>query len=314
MDSGKFSQHAFTIRERTPNEIADLALIIIQKKWAVLIFYFLVLALPCFLLNLFLFYPYFLSVYDPAADWPGSFGFFFCMILLVVFFESDFTSSLLTIWLGEWFFRPEEKIQVRSVFRAWFSLLPQIFYYLILFRIYFIFRSYVNEILLLEKPPFFKSSGKICTSKRVSQFQRGGGLESASGMQNFEFRSLFLYSFFGFYIIFFFGKGFLGTGAIWYPLFSLVIFPIYCWVFVLFDAVYTFLCYLNIRIIREGWDVDIAFKAEFLKYTETEDLITFSQPDLYMEEETDLTEERIPPAVGGGPPPLPNEKGKEVSP
>lgn len=288
MDSDKFSQHAFTIRERVPREISDLAFIILRHKWRSLIFYFMILAVPCFLLNLLVFYPFFLSVYDPIHFYPGSIG-FFLVTIGVMSLESDFVGSLLTLWLGEWFFRPHEKIPVRFIFQTWFSLLPQIFYYLVFFRIFYIFFPFVNNILLLEKPPFFKMKGKITTSQRISQFRKGGGQEIASGMISLFSRFLVLYLLGGI-IIFFWGKGFIGANEIWYPLFFLIVFPIYFWIFILYDVVYTFLAYLNVRIIREGWAVDIAFKAEFLHHSETEELIPFSQPDLDFNSGKDLSD------------------------
>ncbi len=301
MNSNQFSEHGFVIRERRPFEVADLAFIILRKAWRPLLFYFCFLFIPCFVFTQTIFSCIFWRLWNESIlhdSFPNYFG-YIIVLFLFIGYESSFVTSLMTIWLGEWFFHPEKKIYYKKIFGTWGHLLPQIWYYQVLFRFYSVFRKYTSEILLLEQTPFFSEKGSINTAKRIRMFQKAGG---STGTEMYSYINFFccVYLIGGFCL---FLPWFLpslnysniGPNACFtLHLYFLWFYPLYCWSFIFYLAVYNFLGYLHVRIGREGWDLEIAFKAEYFRNEEkTDGFIPLSATELYAEKEDMISLTRL---------------------
>lgn len=268
MTSNIFREHSIVIRCRTFWELTDLTGYVFREQWRAICFYFFVLALGAHVLNLTVFWSCFgLDSLVPSSGdaslQPLSFYYLlFCFVTLV---ELRFVETLLIAWLGIWFFHPGRKITFREVFSIWFNAMPQLLYYLVLFYPFYLSYSFIPQIILLERTPFFRRGTLLTTSRRAAYFHRAPGAEA----RQLGLCVMILFPFFllvGYLFFFFWGRMIVFSSPLWPFIFHCVLFPLYLWGLLLIVCLFSFFLYLNIRIMREGWDLDIAFKAEMLRH------------------------------------------------
>ncbi len=120
--------------------------------------------------------------------------------------------------------------------------------------------TYVTEILMLERNPMNPQPGQLSTSQRSRALHSG----DAGLIFSRQFGLLNVEQVFGamvFYSLWFLWGNLQGEIVIdWFSI--TILFPIAFWLTQAFLAVVRFLCYLDIRIRREGWEVDLALRAE----------------------------------------------------
>ena len=259
-------RRSIAIRKRTLNETRDLALRVAVKKLPTLLFYYALLAVPVYFVNLALWALWFpwedviepqfgrVSVYHWSFLFPS-------VVWLTVSLETAFIGSLVSQYLGIWLFSPDEReIHWKFVVRSWRERWFQLIYYLILTRPIRLRRFYV-ETILLERAPFRGDGKRISTRKRVANMNSGYG-----GSGFFELLCTESYLICG--VI----SGLLLIGSIvnsFVPdevpkivLLDFLFFPVFIFGCKLYNVVYNFFSYINYRIASEGWDIDLAFKTQ----------------------------------------------------
>ncbi len=277
--ANQFSEHGFLIRQRSAAEIFDLACALLKTVGLRGLSYACLLWLPVFLLDLFLA----LELFGTLSAFPLSEpkGLLYLLGgLLLIFLQADFVFSPMVLFLGEWFFHPTEKISFGKIWHTWFSLLPQILFYLVLCRIVTVFNRQISNILLLEKTPFIKRNKKLSTSQRADLFFRSGGFLAFDALiQELIFIGVIITV--GYSVMFFWTQLFFNGASAASAIFNLIVFPIYCWFVVFFLCLYKFLTYLHLRIVQEGWDLELVFKAEYLRNDQPDEIAGLAQTDLF---------------------------------
>ncbi len=261
------------VRERGFLEILDLALRIIRAHLFPILFTAAIGIVPCAVLNHVLLAGWESRASDLDLDFEHEFlnGFLYlsCLILLVLV-ELPVATAPLTLYLGQVTFT--ESAQVRRIAVDFLKSLPQILVLQVLGRMLFlpwgitwlfsfILWPYVNEIILLERNPLFRRrrAGAASTLARISALHAP------------NYGDLFARAF---------ASGMIapamvaGIGASMWMIHSLLVeswafshlgyvyLQIGMWVTVLFFTVVRFLCYLDLRIRNEGWELELRMRAE----------------------------------------------------
>ena len=258
MSRPDFDRQRIVIRKRNMLEVADLSLGVFRREgWRILALGAAMTA-PFFLLNFFLLLPlsdrevWFSEDFGSALR--NNFGYLF-WLWTVMALEADFVFAPVTAYLGDWFFQPPEELSVRKSLARWRGSLGQLIWSLLLWRPFTYFRRYLPPIILLEKTPFRGGKNRpISTRKRSSNFHRG--LAEGIGVLLLE-AVVFLPG------VFLLEEAlglFVSEGEFRFSLFLFFLLPLYGWSILLFNAVFRFCAYINHRIIREGWDVELAAK------------------------------------------------------
>jgi hypothetical protein len=246
------------IRYRTKTDVIDLALKVIRVFAGPLLAWLAAGAAPMFFLNRWLLAD--LRVYDFVWEIPFSYMF---LTAVLVFLEMPLVTALITLFLGQAVFL--EKPNPRSIVRDFFRSLRQLIVFQVLLRPISIFHPFLNEVILLERNPLRNKRGTT-TWSRSRELHRG------------ESSDLVVQGFIHFCL------GLVLFGTTWFSLAALRILllgdwdlltgaaldrPMYTtyyhlllWTIVGYTAVLRFLSYLNLRIRREGWDVELQVRAE----------------------------------------------------
>ena len=122
------------------------------------------------------------------------------------------------------------------------------------------FRPYINEIILLERNPLRSSARTTVTIARRSATLHGPdpgnllGRWLASAIVGIWMTTAFVFSFLS-------AQGILLSIWTWNPIVLYLVVPLCMWVVALFLTVVRFLSYLDLRIRREGWEVELAVRA-----------------------------------------------------
>ncbi len=254
-----WTRQAIVVRKRTAAETSDLAFLVIGKEFKNLAFYFAVLAVPVFLLDVVFFAAF---AFGSPSDVAASEKLLLqnCFVYLVVAWQTAFVGSLATRYLGVWLFESEREIERREIWASWRDRLPQLLYFLALTRP-FRFAPFYAETILLERTTFRKTPGRRSTVERVRSLNRGF----------FGFGELSVWlptaAVSGYFLLDALGPTFVATGKIWSAAFHWAIFPAFLFGLRFYVVVWNFLRYINLRVATEGWDVDLAFRGERAKLT-----------------------------------------------
>ena len=264
----QLDEHRIAIRERGFLDLLDLGLRVTREYAGPLAAWLLVGVLPAAAFNAWL-----LDDYPPQIDGSQMFHYLVLMTLLVVY-EAPLALAPVTLFLGQALFMERPRRQV--IVRQWLGSLPQILLYEGLLRIFFLFRPYVSEIILLERNPLRRrgnhgkstyarcralhagESGELLGRWFISIAVAAILLVAISGAL-LVVRTMLLSSVeSGFEQIAEFFEGELEIDlsivAVWYPL--------VLWTVAGYFAVVRFLAYVDLRIRREGWEVELVTRAE----------------------------------------------------
>jgi hypothetical protein len=274
------------IRERTLLDILDLSL-----KVAILLVRPLVLAtlatvLPMMVLNWWL-VGWIASQWDESGDWLG----YLWLMATLVFVEAPLASVPATMYLGKAMFyqpvRPREMLAelrarlpqllwshlvMRGIAAAWLLLALGRWQgdwgpaagWLFLLACYVVVvrarRPFVNEIILLERAPWRSADKSAVTVRRrnaalhdPSSGDLFGRWLVSAGVAATMTVALALALWFGWWIVIF--------DQPWGPIMLHVLFPAAMWLVAGYFAVVRFLSYLDLRIRREGWEVELVVLA-----------------------------------------------------
>ena len=262
--SGELDRHSIVIRKRSLLESADLMFCVLRTHFGSLFSLFFLLVIPFYGLNYFLMKS--LGTWDAidAYEFASNTMVYCCILVVLQSLELQFVASLMITYLGMLVFMPDDNPKKISAFIRWFMSMGQIVFYLVLLRpILFAFFPFLTQIIVLEKTPFVtQNKNTLSTWKRTKRLHR-----SQFGETMVVF---FAGTFLGFWAAF--GICVTATSTVKF-LFSIdditnsfwivtLIYPFVFWFVMLYFSVFQFLRYLDLRIEREGWDVELALRAE----------------------------------------------------
>ncbi len=266
----QLDQNRIAIRQRDYVDILDLALKVIRTHAGPLGLALAAGVLPMALLNAWLLADY----REPDFDLGFPATYMWYMMLLVIW-QSPLAMAPTTLYLGKALFvgRPE----LRTIARDFRDSLPQLLIYQVLVRAvmvwaivpwFFLFAwwPYLNEIILLERNPFrAKTSRQISTWRRSRTLHAGQtGDLFARWLGSMVLGGLLLASI---WCSIWCVRGMLVAEWEWAESMFTVYFPLALWRVVGYFSVARFLSYLDLRIGREGWEVELAMRAEQARLT-----------------------------------------------
>jgi hypothetical protein len=184
---------------------------------------------------------------------------YWLLLLLLIFVEVPLATAPATLYLGQAVFA--ERPEMRRVFRDFLQSLPQLLIYQGLLRV-FVFRwLYLNEVILLERNPMRRRKRTAKSSySRARQFHRGEGIDlfgrwfSTAAVGGLLFLAIWL--------SIFLVRAFLLSQWEWDLAMQTYYLQLALWIVIGYFAVVRFLCYLDLRIRREGWEVELLMRAE----------------------------------------------------
>lgn len=269
-----------TPRKRTLNETRDLAIHVIGRLYKPLAFYFSILAVPVFALDFLLWALLFSPREMLFGDFWGTERFFelatrFTVVWLTISLETHFVGSLVTQYLGMWLFSGNEPIPPKRVLKSWGRRWFQILYFCVATRI--LRRpSFYPEVILLEQTPFFRTAERFSTRKRV-RYVRSSGLGVGSLFSVLTNETFIVCGVLSAYVFVYMAVNTVfPTEALSSYLSTFVCAPLLIFACKLFNVVFNFCSYINYRVSAEGWDVDLAFKTELIRFGADDDEQSFS--------------------------------------
>jgi len=263
------------VRERSYIDLLDLALRVSRVYAWSLLLAFSAGVVPMMLLNGWLL--------AGLAERDFAFGFpleHMLLMILLIFLEAPLATAPATLLLGKAVFT--ERPDAREIARQFWRSLPQLLLYRVLLRVLFTGSSYLNEVILLDRNPLRKKD----SARRESTLSRSRVLDRDSAADPFirAFAALMVGGilFASIWLSIFFLRGvLLGLWGLldFFPqlVMSLIdgrldseflramctyFFPLSLWIVVSYFSVVRFLSYLDLRIRREGWEVELAMRAE----------------------------------------------------
>lgn len=292
----QLDQTQIVIRARSMTEIGDLAMMVIHRFPSATIFGSLLGALPWAIANALLIgwiplREFAESLRDDQTQWEIS-RYTFLMITLVML-QAPIAGALTTIWVGRAVFEP--RVNLRAAWQDWKRGAWRMFWTLgivrgpiplmlilasgwgqpfdwvreVLLPLVFLMwagfirgrRPFLPEILLLERCPVRSRDPAVITLRRRNVALHDPLTSELIG--RFMLVSLTLSVIgLGFYyaIVWFRGVMFGHWDAS--PLVQMVLFPLALWAVAGLSVLVRFLSYLDSRIRLEGWEVDLAVRAE----------------------------------------------------
>ncbi len=261
-----FDSTHIAIRERGFAEVLDLALQVCRAHAVPLLLALVVGAAPWAVLNGALLYG--MGALEDL-EWEGPVPYGFLLTLLVIL-ETPLATAPMTLYLGQVTFA--DRIDARKMAVDYLRSLPQMIWsqgiiralcipMMVTMLLPYAGWPYLSELILLERNPVFAGKHKRLTTRKRSKHLHGG----SSG----DLLSRWLISAMaGSLMVLAVGGGFYSLvsqliNVQFGQIASLtVLYPLSLWLVVGFFAVVRFLAYLDLRIRREGWEVELTMRAE----------------------------------------------------
>jgi hypothetical protein len=268
----QLDQNRIVIRERGWLDLLDLGLCVTRAYAGPLLLALVVGVLPAMLLNAWLL----AGELDLNIDGPYPQGYMFWIpqgymfwMLVLVIAEIPLVTAPATLYLGEVVFL--ERPRAGGIARAYVRALPQLFLYQVLLRGLFVplvatmfipcsLWPYLSEVVLLERNPLRRRRAQMSTWRRVRALHGGsGGDLFARWLAAIAFGAIL---FFALWISMQYGALLLLNEKLWGAAAFTVLYPLALWIVVGYFTVVRFLGYLDLRIRREGWEVELMMRAE----------------------------------------------------
>lgn len=271
----QLDNNLIAIRERNLLDIMDLALAVLRTQGMPLLAALLIGAAPMLLLNDLLLSE---MLYDETRlDDEPPYGFLWLTALLVAM-EIPLAAAPATLYLGQSMFR--EEASLRRAAGDFLASLPQLFWLQGAFRglffalwffmippaIPFIAWPYLNEIILLERNPLLPKEAHMTTFRR-SRMLHGGSTGDllARWLGSLVVGGLLIVAIWmSLWVVL---SQLAGGWISWY-LACRIFLPIAIWIVVSFFTMVRFLSYLDLRIRSEGWEIELAMRAEAAQLAE----------------------------------------------
>lgn len=264
-------QLSIRVRERGRLEILDLAVIVLRRHWAGLSSCLAVGAGPCLAFNLW---------------WSQDFGDEPLLYLFLVFMQAPWATLWITLYLGQITFL--RRVSRSKLVRDALGSLWQMFFFQTFVRglcvlfgmfllppVYLLYRMhYASEIILLERSRWTRAV------RRIDQFHRNLAGQRTAELVGNGVLFLFLFLVLSQGLISFSELMFSRSDQGWAPILDAaddrdalsleLVRPeaqIALWLVIGFFAVVRYLSYLDCRIRREGWEVEVRLMAEGARLT-----------------------------------------------
>lgn len=262
----QFDQTRIAIRERSLTAILDLALHVVRADFAAWLLWLTLGALPMLILD----FGLLLLFVEP--DEPDLFLAQMAALSLLLAWQLPLATAPLTLYLGQAVFaaRPGARKVLGDLWRAapqltWFQglrralLLPWGFTWFFLF----VSRQFLNEVILLERTPLRSPrQGVMSTSRRAWALH--------AGVQSDLFFRWIMSLLFGLVLLAALSCAALSLGGAlwgsdwgrWGWSLALGTVLLAWWAAIGYFTVVRFLSYVDLRIRREGWEVELLMRAE----------------------------------------------------
>jgi hypothetical protein len=261
----QLDDNRIAIRERDFLELLDLALRVVRAHAWPLAAALACGVVPAMCLNAWLL----AGLAEPGFDDPFPLGYMWLMLWLVIW-ELPLVTAPVTLYLGRALF--SERPRPAEMGRNLLGSLPQMALYQVVLRAFlvplvftwffpFAVWPYLSEVILLERNPLWRRrTGRMTTHRRNLALHGGYVAELllrwiASVLVGLL---LFLTLWLSIWLI----GGMLLNEWEWSGATYTVCYPLAMWIVIGFFAVVRFLAYLDLRIRREGWDVELLLRAE----------------------------------------------------
>lgn len=247
------------IRERSYLDVLDLALHVIRAYARPLALAFALGVVPMMLLNWWLLRGY--ADLDFEFGSPAEYVFW---LLVLVFFEAPFATAPLTLYLGNAVFT--ERPGFRRLARAFFGVLPQLFVLQGLLRFWYFRWPFLSHVILLERNPLApRDPRQKSTRRRALELHAGLWADLvARALFSAMIGTLLVLSI---WLSVYAASTMLLAEYAWDNSMLVFWFPLALWLVVGYFAVARFLAYLDLRIRREGWEVELILRAEGARWT-----------------------------------------------
>ena len=265
----QLSNIRIAIRERDLLDILDLSLRVVRAH-----------ALPLFLaalagcVPLALFNAWLLSDKGSRIDFdingPGEYLF---QLLLLWFWQMPLAAAPITLLLGQVMF--QQQPDARRIAKEFWQSLPQLVLFQVILRgvltplvitalIPLVGWPYMNEVILLERNPLFRRK-----SQGLSTYRRSKALHSGSTGDFFGRWVASMLAGLGLvlalWLMLWFIRISLWTEQSFDAYMYTLYLPIALWTVASYFTVVRFLSYLDLRIRREGWEIELRLRAEAAK-------------------------------------------------
>jgi len=267
MSDTQLDRHFIAIRKRSVGELFDLTLAVMRTEGLRVLGWFCVFVLPLTLINhaVLTWLAESVFVLDVEEEaWPVM---YFLGYVGLVALETPFASSLMMIYLGKRVFAADTQPTVPEVLIAWVEALPQLVVYTVFLLPLILIYDNLPEIVALERSPLFRGQkDQITTFRRLKNFHRDRfGEQFVMLLPLAIFCVILVPTLFAIvYYTFYLSYGQIDKNL---QLFMAIVVPVVCWTVTLFLLVFHFLRYIDMRIEREGWDVELVFRAERSRMT-----------------------------------------------
>jgi hypothetical protein len=266
----QLDQHRIVIRERSFVDLLDLALRVIRAYAAPLTGLFILGVAPAMVLNIYLLDDKDVRLHEMIVPLE-----YLCYLGMLMLLEIPLVTAPITLFLGHSLFM--EKPAAGQLAREFFLSLPQMILFQVILRFVLLWGfitwlllfgawPYMSEVILLERNPLFRRrTGQMTTFRRIRAlhdgvmgdlFPRWIGSVACGGVL---FASLFLSC-----LVL---CGLLFNDWEWEgPTFTFFC-PLCLWIVIGVITVVRYLGYLDLRIRREGWEVELLMRAEAARLT-----------------------------------------------
>ena len=263
----QLDENRIVIRPRSHLDVMDLALRVIREYAWPLLVALAIGAVPVMGFNAWL-----LADFADVDFVEAEFAYarYMALMLLLVIWEMPLVTAPVTLYLGQALFT--DRPQPREVARGFVDSLGQMLWYQVLLRAFwvplvftwvFLFAvwPYLNEVVLLERNPMWaREPGQMTTARRRRALHVGYVADLfARWLASLAIATaLFLACWFSIWLA---GRMLVNEWELTGATFT-VCFPLALWLVVGYFTVVRFLGYLDLRIRREGWDVELTLRAE----------------------------------------------------
>lgn len=270
----ELDQARIAIRQRAFADILDLALRVVRARAWPLGAALAVGAAPWIALNAWLLGRLPREAIEPG--FPIDYVFWMCVL---VAWEAPAATALMTLLLGQALFN--DRLDYREALRRWLASLPQLLLLQGVLRavlilpiltafIPLLFWPYLNEVILLDRNPLrARRAGDITTYRRAMSLHRGFGgelflraLASAAVAAVLATAMMLAIALARTTLLLQVDWNLWWDFTSWDPAMWTVYLPLTLWTIAGFFAVVRFLAYLDLRIRREGWEVELLMRAE----------------------------------------------------
>ncbi|QDU58998.1 hypothetical protein [Aeoliella mucimassa] len=259
----QLDQTRIAIRERGFGEIMGLALQVIRAWFGWWFGLMLLGSVPFFFLNWLLTD----NLLIEELEYEEGFGGYWTLLLLLVAIETPLATAFITIFMGKMMFGGE--FRFREMVIDFIRSLPQLVLYQVVLRsvmmmivlLPYWLMPYTGELILLERNPLFSGKkGRLTTNRRSRNLHtnNGGELFGRWTLATLTGGVMTLALGLGIQVVL---VQIFGVELEAYHLHAFV-YPAALWIVVGWLAVVRFLAYLDLRIRREGWEVELLMRAE----------------------------------------------------